>query len=136
MAESKRGRCLCGAVRFEYDGRENWCAHCHCESCRRATSAPIATFIGLPQERLRWIGREPAVFESSEGVWRMFCGRCGSPMGYTARRWPGEVHLYVASLENPESVTPEAHVCFAEHLSWLTIEDDLPRYPGSGVAGT
>jgi len=38
---TKTGRCLCGAVTYSYEGLENWQAHCHCESCRRATASPM-----------------------------------------------------------------------------------------------
>jgi hypothetical protein len=41
----KRGRCLCSKTTFEYTGSENWCGHCHCESCRRNTSSAFTTFL-------------------------------------------------------------------------------------------
>jgi len=33
------GRCMCGDIRFEYLGAPIETGHCHCESCRRHTSA-------------------------------------------------------------------------------------------------
>ena len=79
---SKHGRCLCGAVTFTYDGGENWCAHCHCDSCRRQTSSPFTTFVSVPDERFAWTAGEPAVFTSSPGVRRLFCRDCGTPLSY------------------------------------------------------
>ena len=38
------GRCLCGAIQFEFAGEAVETTHCHCESCRRQTSSPVATF--------------------------------------------------------------------------------------------
>jgi hypothetical protein len=81
------GRCLCGAVRFAYDGTENWRAHCHCESCRRATASPMTTFLGVSDGRWRWTGAEPAAYVSSPGVTRSFCATCGSPVGFRAERF-------------------------------------------------
>ena len=43
------GHCLCRAVAFSYEGAPNWTLHCHCESCRRATSSPMATWISVPR---------------------------------------------------------------------------------------
>ena len=39
------GRCLCGAIQFEFAGEAVETTHCHCESCRRQTSSPVATFV-------------------------------------------------------------------------------------------
>lgn len=133
MSDAVRtGRCLCGAVTYRYDPPENWRAHCHCESCRRATSSPVTTYMGVPRERLRWTGAEPTLYESSPGVRRLFCGRCGSPMAYDSDRFPHEVHLFAASLDDPGNFAPQAHVFFAEHLPWFDTADDLPRHARSG----
>jgi len=127
-----RGRCLCGEVTYEFDGAENWRAYCHCESCRRNTSSPVTAFFGVPRSAFRFTGRAPAVYASSPGVRRLFCGRCGSPMAYETDRRPHEIDLYAASLEDPERYRPEAHVHVAERLSWFDVRDDLPRHPHSG----
>lgn len=121
------GRCLCGAVRYRFDGAPNWQAHCHCESCRRATSSPFTSFFGVSHGRWLWTAAKPAAFASSAGVLRHFCARCGSPMAYQSDRWPEELHFYAASLDTPAEYRPEMHVHWAEHLPWLHLADDLPR---------
>ena len=127
-----RGHCLCGAVSYEYSGPENWRAYCHCESCRRNTSSPVTAFFGVPRSAFRFTGKAPAVYRSSPGVRRLFCADCGTPMAYDSDRYPDEIHLYAASLEDPENYRPEGHVHCAERLSWFDVKDDLPRHPGSG----
>jgi len=126
------GRCLCGDVTFEYDGEELWRAYCHCESCRRNTSSPVTAFLGVPRRACRFTGKAPAAYQSSPGVRRLFCGRCGSPMAYQSDRYPEEIHLYAASLDAPEAYRPEGHVHCSERLSWFDVKDSLPRHPGSG----
>ncbi|WP_119166875.1 GFA family protein [Algihabitans albus] len=130
--QRKTGRCLCGAVRFAYSGSEIWCGHCHCESCRRATSSLMTTFVGLPRSAVTFSGAAPRVYLSSPGVRRLFCGTCGSPLAYQSDRWPDEIHLYAASLSGPEEVTPQFHAHFQEHLPWLELADPLPHNAGSG----
>lgn len=127
-----RGHCLCGAVRFEYAGPENWRGHCHCESCRRNTSAPFTSFLAVPNAAFRWTGAAPAVYESSPGVRRLFCGRCGSPMAFEADRYSHEIHLYAASLEDPAGYVPDFHVHWAERVPWIALSDDLKKFPHGG----
>jgi hypothetical protein len=122
------GRCLCGSVVFHYEGTPNWTVHCHCESCRRATSSPVTTFISVPRSVFAFIKGEPRYFGSSPGVKRGFCENCGSPLTYENERMPDEVHLYAASLSSPVDVAPERHVFVAEQLSWFEVLDGLPRY--------
>lgn len=128
----KRGRCLCGAVSYAYGGPENWRAHCHCESCRRNTSSPFTTFFGVPREAFRWTGKEPRIYRSSPGVRRLFCADCGTPMAYEADKHADEIHLYAASLEESADFAPQAHVHWAERVSWVALGDDLPKYPHGG----
>lgn len=123
----RRGRCLCGLVRFEYEGRERWRAHCHGESCRRATASPFTTFPGFPDGRWRWTGAEPASFESSPGVRRRFCPRCGTPMAHHGPTRTHETGFCAATLADSRDFAPEAHVHWAEHLPWIRLADDLPR---------
>jgi hypothetical protein len=124
----RSGRCLCGAVRFVAQGEPRWVAHCHCDSCRRATSAPLATYAGYASENVQWGGKTPASFESSPGVQRRFCARCGSPVSFAGERWPGEIHLFVPSFEDPGALAPRVHVHVGEQLPWLKLADGLPRY--------
>ncbi len=133
MTEATRGRCLCGGIRFSYAGSPKWVAYCHCESCRRATSAPVAAWIGLERDQFAWDAGTPAAFASSPGVTRRFCPTCGSPLSYEGERWPTEIHVYAASLDDPASAVPRAHVNTDEQLPWFEVHDHLPRWAGMGA---
>ncbi len=126
--EQHTGRCLCGGVRFEADGAPLWVAHCHCDSCRRATASAVATFVCFDDDRVRWTAGERRLFNSSPGVTRSFCGTCGTPLAYQAERWPGEIHIHLCALDRPELYPPQVHVFTAERLPWLHIADDARRY--------
>lgn len=129
---ARRGHCLCGAVAFEYSGPENWRGHCHCESCRRNTASPFTTFLGVPRGAFRFTGTAPAVYCSSPGVRRLFCATCGTPMAYESDRYPDEIHLYAASLEDSQDFAPQFHVHWAERVPWITLSDTLPRFEQGG----
>lgn len=121
------GHCLCGKVRYEYEGAPNWQAHCHCESCRRNCSAAFTSYFGVTDGSWRWTGAEPSVYASSPGVERLFCPTCGTPMAYRSARWPGETHFYAASLDDPSIFRPQSHVNWAERVPWVHLADHLPR---------
>ncbi len=127
------GGCLCGAVTYEAQGKTRWIAHCHCNSCRRSTGAPITTYVCVESSSFRWSGEAPARFNSSPGVFRAFCPTCGTPLAYEAEQWPGETHLHISTLEDPDRYPPTAHVYTAERISWFECEDGLRRLPANGT---
>lgn len=129
------GHCLCRAIKFEYVGAPNWTLHCHCESCRRAASSPIVTWISAPPSAFRFTQGSPRYFQSSPDVRRAFCGDCGSPLTYENDRIADEVHLYAASLADPSNVVVTRHVFVDEQLDWLKVHDNLPRYGTTSQGG-
>ena len=122
------GHCLCRAIAFVYDAEPRWTLNCHCESCRRATSAPMATWICVPRAAFRYTAGAPSYYASSEGVRRGFCGKCGSPLTYENTKVPDEVHVLAGALDDPNAARPTAHVFSAEQLAWFDAADALPRY--------
>jgi len=129
MAEHKvTGRCLCGDIRYEYRGTPVKILHCHCESCRRHASSPITTFVCVTRDSLRYTRGEPARYQSSPGVTRTHCGRCGAPMTYESDRNRNQVDLYVGTLDDPATAAPVYHAHVAEQLPWFETADMLPRY--------
>ena len=130
----KTGHCLCGATRYQFDSDAMlWQAICHCESCRRATGAPLVGWIGVRDGAWGWIGQPPASHASSPGVTRSFCATCGSPLAFASTRWPQETHFLAASLSDPTDYHPTAHVFCTEALPWAELhEDGLKRLPRTG----
>lgn len=129
------GRCLCGSVTFQFSGEPNWTVHCHCESCRRATSSPMTTWVSVPTSKFAFTKGSPRYFHSSSGVKRGFCENCGSPLTYENHRLPNEIHFYAASLTNSTRVTPTKHVFVSEQVAWLEAADALPRFATTSQGG-
>lgn len=129
------GHCLCSTIRFAFEGEPNWVVHCHCESCRRAASAPVVTWISVPRAYLRFTEGNPRYYRSSSQAKRGFCSDCGSPLSYENDQLPDEVHLYAASLADPTGVVVSRHVFVEDQLDWFEIQDDLPRYASTSQGG-
>lgn len=137
MAEEPvhEGGCLCGAVRYRVTGAPSWTGNCHCTSCRKASGAAFITYAVFPELRFEVVKGEPALYQSSPGVERTFCGRCGTTLTYRADRFPGDIQITVASLDRPEDMPPANHVWTSERLAWVHLADDLPQYSRSSVEG-
>jgi len=133
-SETVSGGCRCGAIRFAARGEPLFVAHCHCESCRRHTSAPLASYVGFATDQVQFNQGTPSVVRSSPGVERSFCPRCGSPLSYASQRWAGETHLFWASFDEPGRFQPTAHVMFDERLPGFDVYDDLPRFATGSAA--
>lgn len=131
MTDTLSGRCRCGQVSWRTEGPVLWAGHCHCESCRRASSAAFTSFFGVKRAGIAWRGKL-AVSLSTEGrIARKFCPACGTHMTVETTMWPTDAHLYAASLDDPALFQPQAHFHYAERVPWVSIVDDLPKYPGS-----
>jgi hypothetical protein len=121
------GRCLCGAVRYRAQGEPVYAAHCHCGMCRHNSGAAFMTFAGFAVTNVDFEG-EPTPYRSSDRATRSFCARCGSPISFAYGGDPADAYLTLGTLERPEAIRPLAHWYAAEMVSWLRLDDDLPRY--------
>ena len=124
------GRCACNEITWKTVSSVLWAGHCHCDSCRRASSAPMTSFFGVARDSVVWTG-EATVRQSSEAVERGVCPKCGSQVFIRSTRWPKETHLFAATLDEPALFHPKAHFHWAERVPWITVTDDLPKYAGS-----
>ena len=48
-------------------------------------------------------------------------------MFFQSTRWPGEMHVARALFTDPLDREPSAHVFYESHVSWLNVNDDLPK---------
>ena len=56
--QTTRGRCQCRSIEYEFEGKPKWVMHCHCESCRRAVSSAVATYVGVDIGQFRYLKGE------------------------------------------------------------------------------
>ena len=122
------GGCLCGAVRYVIEGEPINSGICHCETCRRAASAPRLPFLGVKSAVFRFTQGEPADYASSPGVVRSFCGRCGSPLTYRRKDTPDALDVMTMSLDDPGAAPPTFHVWVDEAQDWDRLAGDLTAY--------
>jgi len=131
--ETQSGGCLCGDVRYEVSGSSIWRSICYCESCTRAAGAPTTAWAGFDKSKFRLLNGSVEIYESSPGVLRGFCRRCGTSLTY--QKDPevlegalDDVYILTRTLDDPNAYPPDEHVHFGERVGWITVADDLPHY--------
>ena len=128
------GGCLCGAVKFHARGESPGAAICHCRMCQRVTGSAFNAAVGFRSADVTWTEGEPAVYASSAGVERGFCSVCGSTLFY-ARPAKGEIFISLGALDDPDLIHPKLHVFTGDQMSWLHIDDNLPRFEAAMPVG-
>lgn len=119
MTEIYAGRCLCGDVRFQATGEPKWVLWCHCESCRRHSGAPASVFVAFSDAAVSMTQGEIAKYESSPGVERGFCARCGSTLTCTSPKLPNETHFHVGAFDCAAELAPTGMFFAEERLPWF-----------------
>ena len=122
------GGCLCGAVRFQITAKPLAAHYCHCTMCQRQTGGPFSVSATVPSRGFSITKDEPAAYESSPGILRLFCGACGSPIGVCAAEDPKLFAIYLGCFDDPNLVKPELHEFTSTQVNWCALDDDLPRH--------
>lgn len=114
------GQCLCGSVCFSVSAVPRFVANCHCSLCRRAHGAEFVTWAGVQEDGFQITMDHGTLkdFQSSPEAIRQFCSKCGSPMFFRSRKWPGEIHVALALIAEPHSLKPNADVFWDDRACW------------------
>jgi len=128
MSERREtGACFCGAIVAEMTGEPFWICYDHDDDCRRAIGSPLTVWVGYRPAQVRFTRGEPKRFSRTPGVTRLFCGDCGSAVGYRDDGTPDELYLAIGFLDRPEAFKPKAHAYWRMRLPWVAFDDGLPQ---------
>lgn len=125
-----RGSCLCGDVAWETTAPLEFALHCHCGRCRKAHGSAFSTGAMVPADGFHLVrGAERIVrYESSPGIVRPFCGRCGSVVA-SGDAYQGLVPVPMGPLDDDPGTRAIGHIFVASKAPWYDIPPDgLPRF--------
>ncbi|WP_422366918.1 GFA family protein [Pelagibius sp.] len=125
------GACFCGAITAELRGEPLSVVYDHDDDCRRAVGSPLTIWIGYPSGQVSFTGGAPKTFSKTPGVERSFCGDCGTTIAYRDAGIPGETHICIGFMDNPERFPPQGHAFWRLKLPWIEMTDSLPRIEGT-----
>jgi hypothetical protein len=117
---TRAGGCLCGAIRYRVEGEPRETVHCHCTICQKASGAPFMTWATFPKTAFSYLpnSKEPGGFRASKYAVREFCRFCGSPLLFRGD-WDSTVDVSVGTLDEPDSVKPEANTWVTTRRAFL-----------------
>jgi hypothetical protein len=81
-----------------------------------------------PKDKVTTVAGSLTLVETSPGVTRGHCARCGTSITYEHVARPGEIDVTLASLGDPADLRPTVHIWVEDKVPWLKIDDGLPQY--------
>jgi hypothetical protein len=132
MADTFEGGCFCRKVRYRLTSAPMFVHCCHCRNCQSQTGSAFVLNAIIETDRIEMLAGEPMVHtvESGEGtphdIYR--CSGCGVAVWSDYGRRPGVRFVRVSTLDEPTSLSPDAHIFTRSKLPWLRLPDDVPSY--------
>ena len=124
-----QGSCLCQGIRYEIQGKIGEIFQCHCQRCRKANGTAYATNASISSRDFKIVQGEHLVKKFAvTGVYRWFCGECGSPLISSRDAQPELYRLRIGTLDTPLQQKPSMHIFAASKAERDCITDDLPQY--------
>lgn len=125
----RTGACLCGAIRYRAREPLRPVIRCHCNQCQRWSGHVVAA-TAAERDRLEIAdGGELRWFESSPGIRRGFCGRCGSSLFWDDSA-AGSVSIMAGTLDLPTGLATRCDIFVADKGDYYVIGGDLPQHAG------
>lgn len=121
------GGCLCGTVRYALSSEPDFTANCHCRSCQRAIGAGFVTWAAVKKENFQVTKGTIKICETSPGMLRGFCGRCGSSLTGGGDNWD-DAYVTAASLDDPSIANPRTNVYLDHQQPWVKLDESLKGY--------
>ena len=123
---TRRGSCLCGAVRFEVTEPFEMLSACHCTSCKKLSGATGTVSGRVRTEAIRVLAGEEllATYQPAEGTAKTFCRACGSNL--FGAGWPTSPFTAVRlpALDEPIAGPLQAHIFVRSVAPWEVLPDD------------
>ncbi|MCA1403306.1 GFA family protein [Ensifer sp. IC3342] len=121
--EIHTGGCQCGAIRFRVEGELGDASVCHCRMCQKASGNFYLPLVSVRGAKVTWTRGERRRFQSSNAVWRGFCGDCGTPLTYEA---PDGMALAIAAFDRPQGIVPTIQWGIEAKLPYVDRVHELP----------
>jgi len=132
MSETFEGGCFCGEVRYRLTSRPMFTHACHCRDCQRQSGGAFAINALIETDRIEKLAGEPraTAMPTESGrphdIYR--CETCDTPVWSDYGGRPGLRFVRVLSLDDPNTIRPDAHIFTRSKVPWVRLPDDQPAF--------
>jgi len=126
----RKGKCLCGAVRFTIHDLNPVFGTCHCKMCQRWAGSALLG-LTVPADTVTFEGEENIKrFQSSDWAERAWCGKCGSNIWYQVTAegpHSGTYHMPIGLLDDTSGLKMEREIFVDMKPDCLSLEGERER---------
>lgn len=121
------GSCLCGSVKFSFEGPLDDIWFCHCSQCRK-NYGMYGAFVGVLHDSLK-INKSKYLnsYRASKDVKRTFCSKCGSPILWD-KKGLKYVYILLGLLDEKVNIKKANHIHTKNKGGYYKICDKWPQY--------
>lgn len=131
------GGCMCGDVRYRCRSDPKMVYYCYCEDCRRGSGSAFHVGIGVPRDSVSILQGEPKswrkVADSGNGIRRVFCSNCGSPLFIYPDMRPEIVMIKAGSLDEPSDLEPTTEIWTQSKVPWAAVKPGIRSLEKGGL---
>ena len=119
------GSCLCKGFQYEYTGKPTAFYNCHCNMCRKASGGTFLGIFAVPVSNMTLLAKDTlASYESSKGVNRYFCTRCGCSTYCTVDE--KDFYMTAGTLDTEPGIELQAEIFVTYKAPWHRLCGDVP----------
>lgn len=126
------GRCYCGDLRYNAEGKPIFKAQCHCRECQYISGGGPNYFMIMPADGFTYTQGEPSQFTRTDienARTRDFCARCGTHLVTRLPDRPAVV-VKVGTLDDPAGAYggPKAAIYTVDLQPFHEIPEGMPTF--------
>ena len=123
------GSCLCQEVGYEIGGSIIRLNFCHCTMCQKNHGAAFAPYLRVKKKDFAIVRGEEfiASYQSSQGITRTFCHRCGSNLQWI-RASSNAMGVAAGTLDSDIDMQPSAQYWCEDSKCWHQLRKDIRQY--------
>jgi len=128
-----RGKCLCGAVRFQLSEPPLMIRSCWCRDCQYLSSGNASINAIFRSNVLQVTGDLSefiSVSDAGNKMRRRFCKKCGTPLFSESLETPAFIVVRVGALDDREVGQPISVIWTASAPSWAFIHENVTNCAG------
>lgn len=117
-----KGSCLCSGVKYQIQGDIESSCNCHCSMCQKHNGSAFGSYGNVRVSNFTLVSGEDLLesYESSPGVHRVFCRRCGSSLTWhSEHKFSNYISVALGTLDTRYEGPAVKNIFIENKACWL-----------------